>query len=127
MPDLKEMTVDVEQGLQQQAHARRAADGPVRPVRRCRYQKGFLILPAAWNKALATLPHVAHGAAHCLLRRRWKYGKASFEVGNIAFGDVGITKHTKMAALKLLEDAGLITVELRGRRKSPVVTLHKLE
>jgi hypothetical protein len=127
MPDLKEMAVEVEEGLRQQAEARRAANGPVRPVRRSRYQKGFLILPATRNKTLAMLPHLAHGAAHCLLRRRWKSGTATFEVGNIAFGDVGITKHTKMAALKLLADAGLITIEPRGRRKSPVITLHKLE
>src|SRR5262245_20586323 len=115
MPDLKEMHVEIEEGLRQQAEARQAANGPTRPVRRLRYQTGSLINPTAWNEALATLPPPCHAIAYCLLNRRWrgrshKRGGTEIGLGNIALDRVGITKHTKMPALKLLEDAGLITI-----------------
>jgi len=127
MPDLKEMAVELDEGLRQQAEARRAANGLTQAVRRFKYQKGFLVYPKAWNDALATLPAPCHALAHCLLRRQWGKGETVIELGNLALGKVGITKYTKMTALKLLEGASLITIELRGRRKSPRVTLHRLE
>jgi hypothetical protein len=127
MPKIEDMAVDTAEGLRCQERARRAANGPTRMVQRSRYRKGFLIFPAAWNEALSTLPPIAHAAAYSLLRRRWSRGETTIAVGNVAFGNVGITRYTKMAALKLLEGAELITIEFRGRRKSPVVTLRKLE
>jgi hypothetical protein len=92
------------------------------------YQKGFLTVPQAWNEALAKIPYTpAHAVALCLLRRRWSDRVNSFPIGNIAFSAAGVTKYTKAQALQCLEAAGLIAIEPRGRRKSPFVTLKRLE
>jgi hypothetical protein len=126
--DLSIMTVDVAEGLQEQEFVRAHANGPTRSVHRWKQRKGFLLIPMAWSKALSTMPPECHAAAYCLLRRRWRYSNENrFKVGNDAFARVGITRYTKLKALRQLEAAGLITIELRGERKSPIVTLHRLE
>jgi hypothetical protein len=126
--DLSIMAVDLAEGLQVQEAARTRANGPTRSVKRWTFKKGFRVMPKAWAQALDDLPPEYHAVAHCLLRRRWRYVKEPrLPVGNKAFERVGITRRTKMRALLALEKAGLVTVEPRGERKSPYVTLHKLE
>jgi hypothetical protein len=129
MPKLEEMAVDVEEGLRQQAEARAS---PARSVRRKKVSApGFLQIPVAWVKALKALPPLAHAMAFYLLLRRWdpqhRKETIEIEVGNITLKGFGITRYTKMPALRLLEGADLLNIELRGRCKSPVAILRKLE
>src|SRR6266699_1145456 len=121
--DLSIMAVDMAEGFQGQKPVH------VRPEPTRRQRKGCLLLPVAWAKALATMPPECHAVAYCLLHRRRHLhrGEPRIAVGTLALTKVGITWRTKPSAFRLLEAAGLIAVKARGERKSPYVTLHKLE
>jgi DNA-binding transcriptional ArsR family regulator len=96
-------------------------------TQRVKREPGFLLVPAAWVKALYSLPPPCHAVAYCLLRRQWSKGSNQFRIGNGTLAKVGVTWRTKMRALRLLAEAGLVEIELRGARFTPTVTLLKLQ
>jgi hypothetical protein len=110
------------------AHGRKIAveildtDKPSTKVRR-RRPETFANVPLQWAaKALAATNTRKAMVCVWLIYQAWRTKSPTFVVANRALADCGITPKVKIAALRQLEEAGLIIVEWRPR-KSPVVTL----
>jgi hypothetical protein len=80
-------------------------------------------VPMAWLCKAATLPGkcLAVGLALWYLHGRHK-NRESVSLGNELLADIGVSRNAKVRCLRIMEEAGLVTVEYFTYR-SPSVTL----
>ena len=105
------------------AEAQRSAKPSAGPSRRVR---------KAWSEPFVQLPYnlkvlAAVGAPGAVLmelaRQEYEARKSSVPLGNATLLAAGVSPDAKVRALRHLEAAGLVVVDWRGGRKTPLVTL----
>ena len=101
-----------------------AKAAPKRREKRPRRTEPFLQVP---HKALVSGGNVLRGTKQFLVwlyihHRVWADKQNTVAVANQTLGAWGVGRKEKMKALRLLEQAGLVTIQWR-ERKSPLVTL----
>ena len=79
------------------------------------YKRSMAIAGRTRNALLAVLVELAH--------QRFTKRQKTVTLGNVAFRAVGISPDAKVRALRQLEADGMIAVDWRGGRKTPLVTL----
>ena len=81
-------------------------------------------IPLAWLEAAARLPGNALAVGIAVWFKAGVAKSGRVKVSNALVGKFGVRRHSKYAALRVLESAGLISVHGRSGR-SPVVTLQE--
>jgi hypothetical protein len=90
---------------------------------RLRRQDQFVMVPLEWMHRLVGARSATYSLALHLLHRAFKERSKTIKLANRLLTSGGISRGQKWRALAQLETLGLVSVEHRGARKSPIITL----
>jgi hypothetical protein len=91
-----------------------------------RWRRHYVRFPWEWAERMKAVNRgCTYRLALLLVYEHWRTGGRPIVLSNVGLEQEGLTRKTKWAALKELEQLGLVGVERRPR-KSPRVTLRKL-
>lgn len=116
-------TVEIPLTLTPEAEARLQAQARRHKGKAERARNTFVMVPLGWGRQMTRATRSPKAfVALWLLHLAWKAGSSTVTLSNKSLRDHGVSRMTKLRALRELEEAGLITVE-RHLGRATVVTL----